>query len=215
MPWIPLIEEWIVHLATQVPLPAYVFAGEMIEEIISPIPSQAVLITAGSIAQSQAFPLFGLLFLALIATIAKTATTLLYYILADKMEDRFIPRFGKYIGITHTQVEAIGKRLDRGGTKEMLALFVIRCLPIFPSSPVSAICGLFKISIKSFLIATLAGNFIRGGLMLLTGYLGFDVLGTFLKGNVNWTTLLTIVILGGVVGFFVWAYSTRYKERLN
>lgn len=215
MPWIAFIEQWIVHLATQVPLPAYVFVGEIIEEIISPIPSQAVLITAGSIAETQAAPLISLLLLALIATIAKTAATLLYYILADKMEDRFIPRFGKYIGITHTQVEAIGKRLDRGGTKEILALFAIRCLPIFPSSPVSAICGLFKISIKSFLIATLAGNFIRGGLMLLTGYLGFDVLSAFLKGNVNWTTLLMMIVLGSAVGFSVWAYWKRYKNRLN
>jgi membrane protein DedA with SNARE-associated domain len=57
MSWIPVIEQWIVHLATQVPLPAYVFVGEIIEELISPIPSQAVLMTAGSIAKTQDLPI--------------------------------------------------------------------------------------------------------------------------------------------------------------
>jgi membrane protein DedA with SNARE-associated domain len=215
MSWIPVIEQWIVHLATQVPLPAYVFVGEIIEELISPIPSQAVLMTAGSIAKTQDLPITGLFLLAVIATIAKTAATFFYYVLADKMEDRLLPRFGKYIGITHEQVEAIGKRLDRGGMKEVLSLFLIRCLPILPSAPVSAICGLLKIGKKNFLLATLGGNFVRSGLMLLTGYLGFDVLGTFLKGRMDWTTLLIIIVLSTIIGLFAWGYWKRYKHGLN
>ncbi len=210
-----MIEQWVVNLATQVPLPAFVLVGEVIEELVSPIPSQAVLITAGSIAKTQHFPISGLFLLALIATVAKTAATFLYYILADKMEDRLMPRFGKYIGITHEQVEAIGKRLDRGGIKEVFTLFIIRCLPILPSAPVSAVCGLLKISKKNFLLATIGGNFIRGGLMLLAGYLGSDVLGAFFKGRMNWTTLVITIVLTIIIGVFAWGYWKRYKHGLS
>ena len=215
MSWLLLIEQWMVNLATQVPLPAYVFLGEIVEEIIPPIPSQVVLITAGSIAKTQLLPQINLLALAVVAAIAKTATTFLYYLLADKMEDRLMPRFGKYIGITHEQVEAIGKRLDRGGIKEVLSLLVVRCLPILPSVPVSVICGLLKIGKKNFLLATLGGTFVRSYLMLLTGYFGFDVLSTFLTGRINWVTLATVLVLSLIVGLFAWGYWKRYKNRLD
>lgn len=211
----PALEQWIVSLAADVPLPAYVFIGEVLEELISPIPSQAILLTAGSIAKTQGLPLVELFLLAILASAAKTATTFLYYILADKMEDQLMPRFGKYIGISHEQVEAIGKRFDRGGIKEIVSLFVIRCLPILPSAPVSAVCGLLKINTKNFLIATFFGNAIRGGLVLLTGYLGVDVFRNFVQGQLNPTTLAVALILALIVGFFVWGYRKRYQRGLG
>ena len=215
MSWMPALEQWIVSLAADVPLPAYVFIGEVLEELISPIPSQAILLTAGSIAKTQGLPLVELFLLAILASAAKTATTFLYYILADKMEDQLMPRFGKYIGISHEQVEAIGKRFDRGGIKEIVSLFVIRCLPILPSAPVSAVCGLLKINTKNFLIATFFGNAIRGGLVLLTGYLGVDVFRNFVQGQLNPTTLAVALILALIVGFFVWGYRKRYQRGLG
>lgn len=215
MSWIPAIEHWIVNLATQVPLPAYVFIGEVIEELISPIPSQAILITAGSIAKTQGLPVVELVLLAILASLAKTATTFLYYILADKMEDQLMPRFGKYIGISHEQVEAIGKRLDRGGMKEVISLVLIRCLPILPSAPVSAICGLLKLSKKNFLLATFIGNVVRGGLVLLAGYLGPNVLRAFLNGQLNLTTLAIAVVLALIIGFFAWGYHKRHQQGLG
>lgn len=215
MSWIPAIEHWIVSLATQVPLPAYVFIGEVVEELISPIPSQAILLTAGSIAKAQGLPIAELLLLAILASAAKTATTFLYYVLADKMEDQLMPRFGQYIGISHEQVEAIGKRLDRGGMKEVISLALIRCLPILPSAPVSAICGLLKLSKKNFLLATFLGNIVRGGLVLLTGFLGSDVFRAFLDGQLHPTTLGIALILALIIGFFVWGYRKRYQQGLG
>ena len=210
MPWLKHFEVLILQLAAHVPLPGFVVLGEIIEEIVSPIPSQLVLITAGSVARAQQWPFIGILFLAVLATLAKTTATMGYYYLADKLEDTLLPKVGKYIGISHQDIESIGKRLDKGGSKEFLSLLVIRCLPILPSVPVSVVCGLVKIHPRTFYFATLAGNLIRGWLVLLTGYLGFDVLESFANGLRGWKLGLTLAIFFALVGFFALGYWKRY-----
>ncbi len=212
MSWLVVVEHWMVGLAAHVPLPAFLAIGEVVEEVISPIPSQAVLITAGTIAQAQRLPLVGLILLAVLAAVVKTAATTLYFLLAGVVEDKLIFRFGKYLGITQGGVEAISRRLNRSRAKEFVSLFAIRCLPILPSVPVSVMCGILKVNRRVFILATLAGNLIRGLMVLLTGYLGFDVLESFAQGALSGRTFLILGILALLVGFFGWGYWKRYKQ---
>lgn len=205
----------MIDLATRVPLVTYVFIGEIIEEIISPIPSQLVLLTAGSLAQAQQQGLWFIVLLTIIAAVAKTFATILYYVLADKLEDQLVPRFGKYIGVTHESIEAIGKKLDKGGKREFISLFIVRCLPILPSAPVSMVCGAVKINFKTFFWATMAGNMLRGGMMLLTGYLGFDIFESFLHGSLTPRTWAVIVLFTLIAGLIVWGYIQRYTGGSN
>lgn len=207
------LESWMMEVSTKIPVIWYVFFGEVIEEILSPIPSQIVLLTAGSIAFAQGHTLWILVVLTLVAALAKTVATMLYYVLGDKLEDVLVPRFGKYIGVTHEDVESIGKRLDKGGKREFLSLFAIRCLPILPSAPVSLVCGVLKISLKTFWWASLAGNLVRGGMMLLTGYLGFDVFEAFLHGSFSSRTWLVLAIFLLISGVITWGYIQRYRRK--
>lgn len=212
MSWLKMLELWVLQLSAHVPLPSFVIIGEIVEEIISPIPSQAVLITAGTIAQAQHLPIIGLIFLALLASIAKTGATMFYFLIAKKLEATLIPRFGKYVGISQADIDTLSKKLNQGGSKEFLSLLVIRCLPIVPSVPVSVVCGLVKMNPRIFVSATLVGNFIRGLLVLLTGYLGFDVAQSFAEGLLTWRTVVVLVIVLALVSFFGWGYYKRYKE---
>lgn len=212
MSWLKLLEVWVVQLSMHLPLPTFVVLGEIVEEIISPIPSQAVLLTAGSVAQAQHWPFIGLILLALIAAVAKTAATLIYYFIAEKLEETLIPRFGKYIGVSQADIESLGKKLDKGGPREFVSLLLVRCLPIVPSVPVSIVCGLLKISPKTFVSATLVGNLIRGFLVLLTGYLGLDVVQAFIDGALTWRTSVVLAIFAVLVGFFGWGYYKRYQK---
>lgn len=212
---VAIIEQWIVSLSAQVPLPAYVFFGEVIEEIISPIPSQVVLGSSGSIAYLQGWPLISLIVLAFIASIAKSVTTLIFYYIADKLEDRLVPMIGKYVGITHEDLERIGKKFDRGGKKEFLSIFVLRCMPIVPSAPLSLVCGLFKVNMRTFFWATVAGNWLRGSMILLTGYLGFDVLQSLLHGALDVKVLIMSAVVLALIGVIAWGYWQRYKTPGN
>lgn len=202
----------MVGLASHVPLPAYIAIGEVIEEVISPIPSQAVLITAGTVAQAQQLPLIGLFLLAVLAAVVKTLATMVYFLLAGILEKKLILRFGKYLGITQGGIDAISKHLNRSGAREFVSLFVIRCLPVLPSVPVSVMCGILGVNRRVFFLATLGGNLVRGFLVLLTGYLGFDVLEAFANGGLSWRTFVAIGILALLTGFFGWGYWKRYKQ---
>lgn len=212
MPWVKLLEVWILNLSAHVSLPTFITVGEVIEEIISPIPSQLVLITGGTIAQAQQWSLVGVVMLAVLAAVVKTLATLIYYFIADKLEDTLLPRIGKYIGVSHEEIESFGKRLHKGKYSEFLSLVVIRCLPIVPSVPVSVMCGLLKINFKTFVASTLLGNFIRGLIVLLTGYLGFDVAEAFANGILTPRTVAVSIIVLILLSFIVWGYYKRYKK---
>lgn len=209
---VALIEQWIIDLSGRVPLTAYIFAGEVVEEIISPIPSQVVLGTGGSMAFLQGWPIVSLVFLAAIASIAKSVTTLLFYGVARKLEDRLVPLIGKYVGITQEEVESVGKTFDKNGKKGFLSVFVLRCIPIVPSAPLSIACGLFKLPLRTFFLATLAGNWLRGFTILLTGYLGFDVLQAWIHGALDARTIATTVVVLLLVAGIAWGYWQRYKK---
>lgn len=212
MPWVQVLESWILNLSAHVSLPTFITVGEVIEEIISPIPSQLVLITGGTIAQAQQWSLVGVVMLAVLAAVVKTLATLIYYFIADKLEDTLLPRIGKYIGVSHEEIESFGKRLHKGKYSEFLSLVVIRCLPIVPSVPVSVMCGLLKINFKTFVASTLLGNFIRGLIVLLTGYLGFDVAEAFANGILTPRTVVVSIIVLILLSFIVWGYYKRYKK---
>ena len=203
------IEAWVINLSSQVHLAWFVFLGEIVEEIISPIPSQAILLTGGSLAQAGGYGLWSVLFFAILASFAKSVTTMGYYMIGDKLEDRLVPLFGKYVGITHERLESIGKQVGAGG---FWSIFLIRCLPIIPSAPVSLACGALKIHAGRFFFATFAGNALRGGMIFLTGYLGFDVFRAFTNGAITRDIVLVLAVLLGLVGGIVWTYWRRYQE---
>ncbi len=207
------IEAWIIDLSTHVHLVWFVFLGEVIEEVISPIPSQAVLLTGGSLAQAKEYGLWAVVFFSLLASFAKSITTMGYYYLADKLEDRLVPRFGKYLGLTHEGLESIGKKLSRNSPqKEFWSIFALRCLPILPSAPVSLACGAIKVNAKRFFWATVAGNTVRGGMIFLTGFLGFDVFQSLVSGVSGRDVWLVLAILAALVGIIAWSYWQRYRK---
>ena len=212
MSWAKALELWIMHLSTSVSLPTFLVLGEVVEEIISPIPSQAILLTGGSIAKAQHVTIPVLVLLAFVAAIAKTIATMIYYLGAEKLEETLIPRFGKYIGVSQKDIEYLGKKLDKGGPREFVSLLVVRCLPIIPSVPVSIVCGLLKIDVQTFVWSTIIGDFIRGLLVLLTGYLGFDVAQSFTDGALSWRTVVVAFLFAVLVSYFAWGYYKRYKK---
>lgn len=161
--------------ATKVPVELFVLLGSLLEEIIAPIPSPAVMTLAGSIAFSQGYEFVFLLWLALLGSVSKTAGTWVLYYFGVIAEDVLIKKWGKFFGLDPKKIEAYGKKFHKGN-RDIWALIVLRAIPIMPTSPVSVICGIIKMPVKPYLIGTFFGNFIRGFFYL---YLGFGGLGAF------------------------------------
>lgn len=188
-------------IAQALPLPWFVFIASFIEEVISPIPSALVTTFAGSATQLAGRGYLSLFFLSILASLGKTLASLIYYVVADKSEDVVVKRYGKYFGIDHESIEAIGQRL-RGQWRDDVTVFFLRAIPIAPTGIVSFFCGLIKIDLRSFFIATFLGFTVRSFLLLFLGFIGIDFLATVDSGGSARAVIIPLMTLAGSLLFF-------------
>ena len=196
--------------ATKIPLELFVLIGSFVEEVIAPIPSPFIMTVAGSIAKAQEHTLLYLVVLAIFGAIGKTLGAWVLYYAADKAEDIIIGKFGKLLGVTHKEIEGIGKRFNKGW-KDIIFLFVARAVPIIPSAPVSIVCGIIKLNIKIYLFSTFLGTCVRNTLFLYVGYVGVSSY-EHITGGLDSVESIVQVSLGVVVVcVIIWAYYKRRK----
>jgi len=208
------IVDYIKMLAGSTPLDIFVFIGSFIEEVIAPIPSPLVMMIAGTLAHAQNHTLLYLFWLALVASIGKTIGSWFFYILADKTEDLVLTRFGKILGISHKEVENIGKHFN-GGWRDDVILFLLRALPIIPTSPVSLVCGFIKLNIRTYLRATFFGYFIRSFIFLYLGYTGIATYDTLSRGVGSIESFMKIAFAFGLVVLLAWVFYKRGKGNIH
>src|SRR3989339_2130339 len=139
-----------MNIISQIPVELIVFFGSIIEEIFPPLPSPLLLIISKIATYNQKFTVPYILLLTSIATFGKTVGSFFIYFLADKTEDLIIGRFGKWFKISHRDVESIGRRFT-GSWKDIFILIFLRAIPIIPTAPLSLVCGIIKLNIRTFL----------------------------------------------------------------
>ena len=186
--------------------------GSFIEEVIAPIPSPFVMTLAGSIAESQGSPFWYLFIVAIIAAFGKTVGSILLYFIADKVEDVVLSRVGKFVGITHGEVEKFGQRFS-GSKRDLLTLFVIRSTPIIPSAPISLVCGFIRINFRYFVVATFFGTIIRDFVYLYFGYTSIQAAQELMEGmdGIESLVQITLTAIGAVaVGYII--YHRKFKK---
>lgn len=206
------IEEALKNSANYLPLEISSFLGGLIEEIIAPIPSPFVMAAVGSAAFAQSKGFFSLLVLALVGSLGKTLGAWVIYGIADKLEDVVVGKWGRFLGVSHQEVEGIGKHF-KGGWKDDLILFVLRALPIVPSSPVSVVCGIIKINLRTYLVSTFAGNFFRNLIYIYLGYAGISAYQSLLGGLDNVESIVQLLIFLSLTGFVGWIYYQRHRSK--
>ena len=130
------------------------------------------------------------------------------YVITDKAEDILATRFGKMLGITHKEIENIGDRIDKG-MRDDIVLLVLRSLPVVPSAPISVVCGLIKMDLKTFTWATFVGTFIRNMFYLVVGFSGLESYQRYMHGIEGVESIVQIVLVAAVGGFLIWGYIKR------
>ncbi|MDO8648902.1 MAG: VTT domain-containing protein [Candidatus Peregrinibacteria bacterium] len=203
---IETVTQHLTTLAERVPLQIYIFLGAIVEELVAPIPSPLVMSLAGSIANAQGRGIGYLLLLSLVGSTAKTLTTLVFYFLGDKAEDVIIPRFGKFLGVTHDDLEHFGEHFQ-GSWKDIITLSVIRAIPVMPSTPVSLVCGVLKITMKRYLLATFCGFYLRDLFFIILGYMGISAYSSLMEGidSIESIILVVMVLLtASILAYLYW-----------
>lgn len=171
------IVDYAIHItessAKVMPLELFVLITSFLDDIVLPVPAPLVLIIAGSIAKAQNYIWPYIFFLAVLGAIGKTIASIILYYIGDKGEDVALKRFGKFFGLSHDQIEKIGKKLNKGA-RDYIFLFLARAIPFIPSVPVSIICGIIKIKMKTYIITTFLGTTVRNIFFLYIGYIGIS-----------------------------------------
>lgn len=198
----------LVAWAQHVPLELFTFAGSFIEEVVAPIPSPIVMTVTGSIASAQGKMMWYLLILSLIGACGKTLGAVLVYWIADKAEDILVGKFGKVIGVTHQEIESLGKKLN-GGWKDLWLLLFLRALPIMSSAVVSVCSGVVKVPMRVYVISTFFGTIIRDFFYLYVGFTGIATLQHLVDGFDSAESVIQSVIAVLIVLFIGWIYWKR------
>ena len=199
-----------MQIISQIPLELVVFFGSIIEEIFPPLPSPLFLILTKMTTHNQKFSVLYVLLLTSIATFGKTIGSLFLYFLADKTEDFVIGRFGKYLfNISHKSVENIGKRFT-GSWKDIIVLIFIRAVPIIPTTPISLVCGIIKLNIRTFIVSTFIGSFIRIFLLL---YLGVATYRSLITNTDNAIEVLLVFIIVCLISWFYYKRKGSHRKK--
>lgn len=208
------IERLTLEFSRILPVEIFVTLGSFLEEIISPIPGPLVLTTGGVIAFAKGYNHFQVLALVLISTFAKTIGTYFFYYLADKSENWLLKVLEKWFGFHTKSLEYFGKYLNNTSADDVV-LVILRALPVIPSLPVSVLCGLLKINVKTYIISTFIGFFIKNTAFIYIGYLGITSFDMFVNEFQFFNMSLLIPLLVCVLLLGLYIYFKLNEEKIT
>ena len=186
--------------------PWSVFVGVIIESVIVPIPSQLIIMGAGFVLIDPALSFFQalapiILQIVLPGSIASTLGAYIGYGIGYFGGKPMVDRWQRFLGFSWHDVEAMERRFQSGQVNT--SIFLLRALPIFPLSVISAAAGLLRLPLRHFTVWTFYGTIPR---CLFLGYLGWGLGETYqgiaqgidrAEGIVS--GLLILVIIAGIV----------------
>lgn len=140
-----------------------VFILMILESMIFPVPSEAVMPFAGYLAKTGRFDL---LLLSLIAALAGVIGSLISYYIGLKGGRLFVKKIGKYTLLEEKHLEWTENFFNKYGSK---TIFIGRFIPIVRHI-ISIPAGFAKMNIKKFVIFTFAGAFLWD---FFLAYMGF------------------------------------------
>jgi membrane protein DedA with SNARE-associated domain len=202
--------EYLLSFSELVPVEIFTFTGALVEEIIAPIPSPIVMTLSGSLASAQEKALIYVLWLALVGAIGKIIGSYVLYVISDKFEDVFLAKFGKFLGISHKEVESIGQHFTEGG-KDFWIVFFSRVVPIMPTAPVSVVAGLVKLNLRTYLLSSFLGYIGRNLIYLYIGYVGVESYEGLMSGVDSVESVVQLIIGAGLVIGVGYMYTKRGK----
>lgn len=195
------ITEWILE-ALRTNGGWSVFWGVLIEQVIVPIPSPAIIMGAGFIlipAESawSAALVKSSLEIVLPGVLASTIGAIGMYYLGHLGGKVVVDKFQKYLGFQWSDVESIGAHFSRRG--EEISLFLLRAAPIVPLSLISVAAGVLKIPVGLFVVWSVLGTIVRCYLLAILGWqMGGKAL-EVARGVNRFESLISVVIALGVV----------------
>jgi len=193
-----------------------VFLASFIEEVIAPIPSAVVVITAGFLFLSGPFSILllktSLLSIALPAAIGVTIGSLPFYYVSYYFGETAIRRWGKWFGFSWSSIEKIEKSFRYSYADEAI-LFGLRIFPIVPNVALNIFFGIVRMNIWRYLLFSFLGTYIRALILALIGWQVGALYYSYATLISSMENTLAIVILAAFIVFLISGYLENVKKR--
>jgi membrane protein DedA with SNARE-associated domain len=204
---------WLQSLI--VPLGGWgILVGSFLEEVIAPIPSALIQISGGFLLFEgkaitiQNFVSF-ILNLSIPAAVGVALGSVLVYYFVYTLGDLFITKYGKYFGITITDLEKFDTKLEKKH-RDLWLVFVGRMIPGIPGPLVSAFAGIFKIPFHRYFPVSVLGTFIRA---TFYGFIGWQIGSAYQEYQALFDELEKYMLIVALVAITVFVIYRVYKKR--
>lgn len=170
----------LINALAKVDNPLFFFLGGLLEEVIAPIPSAAVMLAGGlSFSGNPHTLVFFVLFclkVVLPIAVGVTLGSLVFYYIGMVFGHAFVEKYGRFVGVSTRDLDKVHKMLEQGYTDDIL-LLVARIFPLVPSVAICITAGVLNWPLRSYILLTFIGTFLR---TLLLGVLAWN-LGQYAK----------------------------------
>lgn len=179
-----------------------IFLAMFVEGIITPIPSEAILPLAGSLAYEGRFEVWAII---IVATVGATLGSTVAYFIGNYFGRGFVHRFGKYFRLTEEHLERAERWFEKYGR---VSIFIGHSLP-GTRSFISFPAGMAKMDLRNFVISTFFGALVWNTVLTLTGYFLSSQLDT-LEGFFEYLDIIALVaVLAVIIVYFAWTRKRR------
>ncbi len=183
---------------------ASVFVLMILESMIFPIPSEAVMPFAGFLVVTGRFTLWGVI---VASTLGSITGSLLSYWIGARGGEPFIRRFGKYFLLDQHELEITQRFFQRRG---QIAILVSRFIPVVRHL-ISLPAGAGHMPLLPFCVYTVIGAGLWNAFLAVAG----------MKLKENWEELMhyshqidlvVLAILVGLVGWYIWRHRAKLRS---
>lgn len=194
-----------------------VFYGAILEELFYIVPSSLVQLSAGAILLGE-LQLSGelivksILWVGIPASIGVTIGSLPYYALGYFGGKPAIERWGKWLGVSWKSVEEFDKKMTKTWWDDFI-FTGLRALPILPSVVLSIGPGVFRLPMRTYLVGSFVGTFIRATIMGFVGSRLGASAATFAQTVERAQTIGLIIF--GVSTVLLFLYWLHKKKKLT
>jgi membrane protein DedA with SNARE-associated domain len=198
--------------------PWSVFLGVVVESVIVPIPSPLIIMGAGFVLISAELKFLEallpiVLHIVLPGSVASTLGAYIGYGIGYLGGKPLVERWERFLGFSWSDVESMERRFQSGQVST--SIFLLRALPIFPLSVISAAAGLIRLPLKQFSLWTFYGTIPR---CLFLGYLGWGLGETYRSialGIDRAEAIVSVVLIASAFGLIFWLRARMRGKILN
>ncbi len=201
------VREWVRSLGV-----LGVFLGVMLETLITIIPSPLVPMVAGFSLIPNGSEMIEALYISTLligvtGSLAATLGALLHYLIGLYGGRALIDRYGKYLGTNSSELDGILTKIS--GKNEIISIFILRSIPVFPLSVVSLGAGMIGMRILPYTVATITGTFLRYSFL---GMLGF-IVGEAYEEVSSWIdSVENLLIFASIMIVLLYLVSKRVRR---